>query len=105
MILAMLILWVVVLILLTFESGERVTYHFDQFGVELNQCEWDNLPIKMQRMYLIFLLDTQQPKFIEISGDIACTRKTFKNVFINMNTNGRHFQYNVHLSMATFIFR
>lgn len=81
-ILSMLILWIFVLILMTTEFGERVTYNFDQFGMEFDRCEWNNLPIKMQRTYLIFLLDAQQPKNIQSYGDIMCTRKTLKQVIV-----------------------
>lgn len=84
MILSMLILWIFVIILITTEFGERVTFQFERFGVEFEQCKWNNLPIEMQRIYLIFLLDTQQPQNIQSFGGIPCTRKTLEQVFIRI---------------------
>ena len=62
------------------EIGERVTDQFEQFGDEVGRCDWNELPIEMQRMYLIFLSDTQQPKQIQSYGGITCTREQFKAV-------------------------
>lgn len=61
-------------------SGEKVTDQFERFEVELGQCKWINLPIELQRMYSIFLFDTQQPKNFQIGGGISCTCETFKRV-------------------------
>lgn len=77
----MMILWIFSLDLVTCESGEKVTSHFDHFGSEFGQCEWHKLPIEMQRIYLIFLSDTQQPKNVQSYAGITCTRNTFKQVF------------------------
>lgn len=81
MILLILILWIFQLDFVTCESGERVINQFDKFGLEAGQCEWNKLPIKMQRMYLIFLSDVQQPKNFQSYAGIKCTRDTFKQVF------------------------
>lgn len=81
MTLSTLLLWVIILNLLMCECGERVTNHFVEFSVEFGRCEWNKLPIELQRKYLIFLLDTQQPKNIQAYGDIRCTRETFRKVF------------------------
>ena len=64
------------------ESGERVTNQFDMIDDELGRCDWHKLPIKMQKMYLIFRSDTQQSKNITSYGNIVCTRETFKRVRI-----------------------
>lgn len=71
---------VTLFIFLLTEPGLLMTYHFDLFGIELNQCDWYSLPIKLQRMYLQFSTDTQNP--IKISGyaDISCERDTAKLV-------------------------
>lgn len=74
-------IWIFGILFSICELGERMTYHFEMFGKELEQCDWHKLPIQMQRMHLIFLLDTQQPKNITCYGDILCTRETFKMVF------------------------
>lgn len=72
--------WVFGLLLFVCELGERVSLHFDMFAEELEQCNWCELPIKMQRMYLIFLADTQQPVQIECYANVILTRQTFQAV-------------------------
>lgn len=51
------------------------------FDKELERCAWHTLPIQIQRMYLIFISDTQQTENIKCYGNIQCTRKTFEQVF------------------------
>ena len=76
----MLLVEVILFDIIICEPGERVTDQFDQFGQEVGRCEWNMLPIEMQRMYLIFLSDTQQPVHIGGYGGILCARDTFKRV-------------------------
>lgn len=78
----MVVLWVYGFNLIACEPGERVTNRFEQFSRKFNDCGWNNLSIGMQRIYLIFLSDTQQPKTIHSYGGIICTRDTFKQVNI-----------------------
>lgn len=80
MILTVLILWAMGLNLTVCERGEKVAHQFEQFSMVFCCCEWDNLPIELQRMYLILLSDTQQPKNIQTYAGILCTRETFKQV-------------------------
>lgn len=61
-------------------SGERVTSQFEMFGEELKRCDWYLISNEMQQMYLIFMVDTQQPKNIHCYGGIQCIRETFKQV-------------------------
>lgn len=77
----LLVPWVFVLFFLSCEPGERVTSQFELFGEELDRCNWYALPIKMQRIYLIFLCDSQQLRDIQGYGGIVCSRETFKKVF------------------------
>lgn len=62
------------------ELGEHVAQKFDTFNMELCQCNWYMFPIKIQRMFQIFITDTQKPKFIRTRGNILCTREVFKEV-------------------------
>lgn len=78
--LSMIILWIFGFNLVACEPGERVSHRFHQFGMEFERCEWNKLPIEEQRMYLIFLSDTQQPKNIQAYGGVLCSRETFKRV-------------------------
>lgn len=81
MVLSMLALWVFALSFILCEFGQRVTDQFEEYSVEFDRCKWNNLPIEMKRMYLVFLSDVQQPKNIQSYGRIVYTRQTFKRVF------------------------
>lgn len=81
LILSMVVLWTFVFNLLVCEPGERVTNQFEQFYAEFARCQWNNLPIDMQRLYLIFLSDTQQPIYLRTYGGVISTRETYKQVF------------------------
>lgn len=81
MITAVLIMfWTFGAIALVCELGERVAKQFDLFDDKLNLCKWYLFPIDVQRMLLIFICDTQQPKFVRGFGNIICTRDSFKSV-------------------------
>lgn len=79
--------WIFVLTLAFCDPGQRVTNQFEEFGEELSRCDWYSIPIEIQRIYLIFLSDTQQPKIIQSYGGIACTRDTCKKVIFNEHEN------------------
>lgn len=71
------------------ECGEKVTQHFNLFDDEIYRCEWYLLPIKLQKLHLIFMLNTQQPTIIRGYPQIFCTREIFKAVkihFCNKNS-------------------
>lgn len=78
----MVVLWVYGFNLIVCEPGERVTNRFDRFSLKFGECDWSKLPLDVQRMYLIALSDTQQPKNIHSYGGIICTRDTFKEVHL-----------------------
>lgn len=63
------------------EPSHYCTQQFENFGDELGQCDWYALPIELQRMYLIFLSDTQKEIEIDSYGNITCQRDTSKKVF------------------------
>lgn len=103
-ILLFLILWTLGLNLMICESGFRVTNQFDQFDLEFNRCGWNELTIEMQRMYLIFLTDTQQPQHIKSYGGITCTRDTFRRVW-KKNSKRHMYEYSVHFLFLFVTFR
>lgn len=76
---SLLAFWVIGFLFLICELGERMTHRFVMFDEELERYDWYNLPMESQRLYLMFLLDIQQPKHI-ICGHIPCTRETFRRV-------------------------
>lgn len=72
--------WVIGFLYFICELGERMTHHFSDFSEELKRYDWHKRPIKMRRLYLLFLMDIEQPKHIKC-GSISCTRETFRRVF------------------------
>lgn len=62
------------------EFGAMVTNQFKIFNERLCQCNWYFFPIDVQRIFLIYMLDAQDPIFISGYGNILCTRDSFKNV-------------------------
>lgn len=80
MILSITLQWLFLANLLICEPGERVANQFNKFGAKFGRCEWNKLPIGIQRMYLISLSDTQQPKNVRTYNSIKCSRETFKKV-------------------------
>lgn len=62
------------------EFGAMVTEQFDVFDDEIYFCNWYLLPIKMQKMHLIFIQNTQEPAVIRGYANIRCTREIFKMV-------------------------
>lgn len=89
MILGMLTAWIFILTLAFCDPGQRVTNQFDEFSEELSRCDWYAIPIEMQRIFLIFLSDTQQPKNVQTYNSILCTRETFKKVRQSLQMEGR----------------
>lgn len=86
------------------EPCERMTMKFGMFVDELEQCDWYLLPIEMQRMYAIFLSDTQKPIKMRGYGGIKCERETSKNVqFINFyEVIHTHIPFNFDFSICRF---
>lgn len=72
--------WTFVLIFLLCEFGGMVTDRFERFYDDLCQCEWNLLPMDMQRIYLMFVLNAQQPAMIRGFASIVCTRVFFSKV-------------------------
>lgn len=48
----------------------------DAFG----QCNWYLLPIEMQQMMLIVVVNAQQPTIVRGFGNTSCGRQSFKQV-------------------------
>lgn len=62
------------------EFGEMVTTASNAYDADVYCCGWYLLPIKMQKMYLIFKSNTQHPMIIRGYANIKCTREIFKEV-------------------------
>lgn len=57
-----------------------VITQFNRFYDELCQCDWYLYSMEMQKMYSIFLKNSQQPAIICGYANILCTREVFKKV-------------------------
>lgn len=67
-------------IFLLCEPGEKMTTKFVMFGDELDRCNWYLLPINLQRMYIIFISDTQHPMKLSSYAGILCERGSAEKV-------------------------
>lgn len=77
-----------IFIFIACEPGERVTEAFETFNEEFEQCDWYLLQNDVQKLYVMFLLDTKLRINIKCYGNIHCTRETSKKVitvFENLN--------------------
>lgn len=77
--------WIVTFDFVVCELGQWVTGRFETLSLELSLCNWYAFPIEMQRVYLNFLLDSQQPVEIQSYPGIVCSRDTFKKVVFFRN--------------------
>ena len=74
------LLWSFIFQILVCELGERVNINFELFNNVLNQCDWHLFSIEMQRMYVIIMMNAQQPIIVQGFGNFPCNRETFKRV-------------------------
>lgn len=73
-------LFTIVFIFLFCEFGEHVTQQFEKLNESFYQCDWYLLPIEMQRMFAVILIDTEKLAIIRGYANTACTRESFKMV-------------------------
>ena len=72
--------WSFFAVFLYCEFGRMVTSRFDKFHDKLQQCNWYSFSTEMQRLYLMFMMNAQQPVMIKGYANILCTRDTYKKV-------------------------
>lgn len=75
-----LMFWSCFVLALICEFGEMVRNEFEIFDNEICQCNWYYFPIKIQRMFVIVIANTQQLEILQAFGNIPCTREIFKKV-------------------------
>ena len=75
--------WPFALICFVCECGEMLTTRFNELGDQLCQCNWYLFPVEMQRMFVIVVVDAQQPTIIRGFDNAPCARDTFKKVTIS----------------------
>lgn len=71
--------WTFVSMFLIYNLGEMITKQFEMFHAELTQCDWYHFPVEIQRMFLIFMANTQELTVIRGYGFIW-NRSSFKKV-------------------------
>lgn len=74
--------WMIVYTFLLCEPAARMTNQFSLFDDEVSKCDWYWLSIEMQRMYMVFLSNTQHPMKMQSFANIIAERETTKKVLI-----------------------
>lgn len=59
-----------------------VTTAQESIGDEIPRSNWYLLPVKLQKMLPFSIIYAQNPVYVEAFGSIACTRETFKKVWL-----------------------
>lgn len=62
---------------------QLVTNQFYEFEMELGQCKWYLLEMKLQRIYHIFLTNANQPTTVHGYGHIECVRISLKKIILD----------------------
>lgn len=60
--------------------GEQFTNAFSQLNEAIYKCDWFLLPLKMQKMFPLIIMNTRRPVYLEGFGNVRCTLETFKKV-------------------------
>lgn len=60
--------------------GQRLSIAYNEIDNKINQLDWYLLPMEVQRMLPMLMINTQQPYKIVCFGSILCERETFKIV-------------------------
>lgn len=75
-----LLFWAFAVVFVFCEFGEQVSNQYEYFNDELCECDWYLLPVEMQRILSIVMMNSQQPIFIQGYANTLCIRYTFKTV-------------------------
>lgn len=80
MISLILALWVISLILMICEFGERLTNQYEKFYYEFGQCDWYLFPLEIQRVLPIIISNIRKPAVIQGYSNTVCRREACKMV-------------------------
>lgn len=67
------------------ELGHHMNASFNECSEMVDQFDWYQLPLEIQRILPMILTCTQQPFQIIFFGSAACDRETFKCVSVQSN--------------------
>lgn len=77
--------WAFMMVLFASEIGQRFSNTFEKIDDKINEFDWYLLPMEVQRILPIIMINTQRPTFITCFGSSTCSRDTFKKVDDNDN--------------------
>lgn len=72
--------WAFNLVFFSTEIGQRFSNAFEEIDDEMNQIDWYRLPIKIQRLLPIAMMNTQATVAIDCFGSLSCNHETFRKV-------------------------
>lgn len=79
--------WVLFLLFVACELGERVSNEFDELDDEIYHFNWYKFPQNVCRTLPMIQMCTQQPVRINVFGKrITCTREIFQKVSSNQRS-------------------
>lgn len=67
--------------------GNEATESYKNVGIFINQLDWYEYPLKMQKDLQLMIAVSQNNIYIQGFGNTRCTREMFKKV-LNLNENG-----------------
>lgn len=74
-------LWVIFLLFISCELGQRVSNEFDEIDDGVSALNWYRFPKNIWRVIPLIMTDTQQAVRINCFGkNITCTREIFQKV-------------------------
>lgn len=60
--------------------GKMVTDRYDELSNDLYQSKWYNLPVELQKYFILMLANTQKPLFFDGLGIYVLDLETFASV-------------------------
>lgn len=60
--------------------GRLATDQFDELSNYLFDSDWPNLPVKLQKYYILMLANVQQPHYFDGFGVLVLDLETFRKV-------------------------
>lgn len=79
--------WASILVYTSCECGQQFTDAFSHFDYVIGELDWHLLPIEIQRLLPMIIMNAQQPMMVKCYGNISCGRETFKKVTQTNNTD------------------
>lgn len=76
-----LMFWSFVVMFIYCDFGERVCSGFNEIHTGVEECDWYQFPIEMQRMLLI-IMTIDEPIVLNGFANVVMTRETFKKVVV-----------------------